>query len=119
MGTTFESADPAVGEKQEPAAGPDAATTWRIPTWRRFFGGLKPEPSSSVVSSEGYEEAKTRPEKWSLGVLNDRETEEVPGTWILERWPQALGGTSTSLVRDSSFTQLTLKCFGSSFHVLT
>ena len=33
----------------------------------------------SRESSGGLEELKMKPEKWSMGVLNDRETEEVPG----------------------------------------
>lgn len=74
MGTTSEIIDPVLGEKQELTVGRDGPIISRIPTWRRFFGGPKPEPS------DGHGEVKSRLEKWSLGVLNDRETEEVPGT---------------------------------------
>ena len=34
---------------------------------------------SAATSVDGEEDIKGRPEKWSLGVLNDRETDEVPG----------------------------------------
>ena len=49
--------------------------------WRSHLGRRKaaPRPASSGSSTDGFEEVKNRPEKWSLGVLNDRETEEVPG----------------------------------------
>lgn len=33
----------------------------------------------SRALSEGLEDVKRRPQKWSMGVLNDIETEEVPG----------------------------------------
>ncbi len=79
MGLTSEFTDPGSGEKQDSTIEPGEANTSRPPRWRRFFVGPKPEVSSSAVSSDGYEEVKTRPEKWSLGVLNDKETEEVPG----------------------------------------
>ncbi len=85
MGTTSDSTDPALGEKQQPVAEPGGGATSKTPRWRRIFGGPKSEPSSSAVWPDGYDEVKTRPEKWSLGVLNDRETEEVPGRWILEQ----------------------------------
>ena len=79
MGMTSEITDPGIGEKQESAVGPGEANTSKQLGWRRFFGGTKLELSSAAVSSDGYEEVKMRPEKWSLGVLNDKETEEVPG----------------------------------------
>ncbi|KAL8641764.1 MAG: hypothetical protein Q9228_001455 [Teloschistes exilis] len=37
----------------------------------------------SITSSDGYDDIKGRPEKWSLGVLNDKETDEVPGSVLL------------------------------------
>ena len=52
------------------------ATGWRSRLGRRKAA---PQPASSGSSTDGFEEVKNRPEKWSLGVLNDRETEEVPG----------------------------------------
>lgn len=51
-------------------------------TWRRFLGSRKkasPEVESSGTSTDGFDDIKAKPEKWSLGVLNDKETEEVPG----------------------------------------
>lgn len=37
-------------------------------------------PSTNTkFPADGYIDIKTKPEKWSMGVLNDRETEEVPG----------------------------------------
>ena len=49
--------------------------------WKRMFGrsSAAEDPVVSRASSEGLGDVKRRPEKWSMGVLNDRETEEVPG----------------------------------------
>ena len=38
------------------------------------------EPASSGSSTHEDDVSKTKPEKWSMGVLNDRQTDEVPGT---------------------------------------
>ena len=54
----------------------------RPPRWKKLFSlskAIKTLPASKR-SSDGFEDVKARPEKWSLGVLNDKETEEVPGT---------------------------------------
>jgi hypothetical protein len=58
-------------------------TTTKVPKWRQLLG-IKQTPPD--VSSRGddssideYDEAKVRPERWSMGVLNDKQTEEVPG----------------------------------------
>ena len=49
--------------------------------WKRLLGRTKATEAlpDSRASSDGFEDVKVRPEKWSLGVLNDKETEEVPG----------------------------------------
>ena len=51
--------------------------------WRRLLGpfGANKENISSPASTDGREEYKTKPEKWSMGVLNDKQTDEVPGMW--------------------------------------
>lgn len=53
------------------------------PLWRRMLGGTKSaqEPASSGSSVDEDDGNKVKPEKWSMGVLNDRHTEEVPGTF--------------------------------------
>lgn len=55
----------------------------KAPRWKQVLGIMKTQPglaSTSVGSStDDYDEIKAKPEKWSLGVLNDKETEEVPG----------------------------------------
>jgi hypothetical protein len=43
----------------------------------------KTEKISDRTSSEDVEEAIVRPPKWNLGILNDRETDEVPGSVLL------------------------------------
>ncbi|KAL8772927.1 MAG: hypothetical protein Q9209_001947 [Squamulea sp. 1 TL-2023] len=51
--------------------------------WWKFSKSTKetvPPPSTSDSSSEGYQEIKAKPNKWSLGILNDALTDEVPGT---------------------------------------
>ena len=61
--------------------------------WKRFLGvrntsnGL-PSPGNMSLSEEEMEK-RTRPEKWSLGVLNDRETEEVPGKSDMHHSPSS------------------------------
>ena len=69
-------------ECEPPAASNGDEEEPKAPIWRRFFGASKAtqEPSSSEHSMDGYDEIKSKPEKWSLGVLNDKETDEVPGT---------------------------------------
>lgn len=53
----------------------------KISKWKRVLGHsrLAQESISSEKSTDEYAEMKAKPEKWSMGVLNDRETEEVPG----------------------------------------
>ena len=54
----------------------------KVPLWRRMLGGSKSaqEPASPGSSVDEDDGNKVKPEKWSMGVLNDRYTEEVPGT---------------------------------------
>lgn len=44
--------------------------------WRSFFGGNGDTPASQSDQANG---GVGLPPKWSMGVLNDRETHEVPG----------------------------------------
>jgi len=39
---------------------------------------------SSMTNSDDEEKAALKPAKWSLGVLNDTETDEVPGMFMLD-----------------------------------
>lgn len=70
-------------EQPEETAGPLKSKT---PNWRKRLGLMKAGSSSSTKQHgsvpEIHEEVKKKPEKWSMGVLNDKETEEVPGTSI-------------------------------------
>ena len=67
------------GETPKPITSPGD----KKPRWKRLLGMRKETtdlPSVGTMSSEEDDTEKgTRPEKWSMGVLNDRETEEVPG----------------------------------------
>ncbi|KAL1586082.1 hypothetical protein WHR41_04880 [Cladosporium halotolerans] len=45
--------------------------------------GRKAENGPSADSAAQAESGRTRPDKWSLGVLNDAETDEVPGSVLL------------------------------------
>jgi hypothetical protein len=47
----------------------------RLLGWR-LSNSRKNDDATGSVSSDAMEK---RPTKWSLGVLNDKETEEVPG----------------------------------------
>lgn len=57
----------------------------RLPRlWRKLFGTTKPKEPEEPRSALGtcYEDnglQKPKPKKWSLGILADRETDEVPG----------------------------------------
>lgn len=53
-----------------------------VPTWRKLWGIWKSPGrlSNSELSSDEFKDIKARPAKSSLGILNDRETVEVPGT---------------------------------------
>lgn len=64
----------------EPRPEPDRIAKSR---WKRMLSRSNPAQGSIVsrASSEGIEEMKRRPEKWSMGVLNDTETDEVPGEY--------------------------------------
>lgn len=49
--------------------------------WARFSRSSKGvRTTASEASSGGDGDVKARPEKWSMGILNDTETDEVPGT---------------------------------------
>ena len=68
--------DTAAGHSAERSAEAPAS----IPRWRRILGrsAAREEPANIDASIDEYDE-KARPEKWSMGVLNDKKTEEVPG----------------------------------------
>ena len=69
--------------QQNESISADEAET-KVPLWRRvLLSGHKSaqQPPSSGSSFDGVDETKTKPEKWSLGVLNDKQTDEVPGTF--------------------------------------
>ena len=53
----------------------------QAPRWKKFLGISKSSVqfSSSEEASDGFKKSEARPAKSSLGILNDRETEEVPG----------------------------------------
>ncbi len=52
--------------------------------WRRILGRRNTARHDSVSAEEDYgdDKDKRRPEKWSLGVLNDKSTDEVPGALV-------------------------------------
>lgn len=45
------------------------------------------ENAGGREAMEEFEEDKGRPTKWSMGVLNDPETHEVPGTLLPDKIP--------------------------------
>lgn len=53
----------------------------QVQRWGRLFrrGHVAPVPTNPSTSNGEDVEMKRRLEKWSMGVLNDKETEEVPG----------------------------------------
>lgn len=62
---------------------PGDRTGAKVPLWRRLLGNKESplEPASSGGLTDGDDANKVKLEKWSMGVLNDRQTDEVPGTF--------------------------------------
>jgi hypothetical protein len=56
---------------------------WKSFLGRSAHGGSEPEQASGPASFEDVEEGIARPAKWGLGILNDKETDEVPGSILL------------------------------------
>lgn len=87
MAANAQQNDAALQQAQEPQSdvieGDDIRV--KVPRWKRLLGtkalaARDPEKTSSAASvDDGYQDMKSKPEKWSLGVLNDRQTDEVPG----------------------------------------
>lgn len=68
--------------KDEAIMEPEKKITQTKPSWRTMFRTPKPTrktPVVSDVSSDVYVDVKMKPEKWSMGILSDKETDEVPG----------------------------------------
>ena len=85
MATDASPNDPATQHNKDPESDPitNERHEGEVPIWRRLLGGAKKTPhevASSGTSTDGFDDIKVKPEKWSLGVLNPRETDEVPGT---------------------------------------
>ncbi|KAL8714114.1 MAG: hypothetical protein Q9220_001842, partial [cf. Caloplaca sp. 1 TL-2023] len=78
---SHESKDEAVLDAENHAESKKSRKWWRRPA------KIQPTPKTTLPmsesSSEAYFDVKTRPEKWSMGVLNDKETDEVPGSVLL------------------------------------
>ncbi|KAF2724665.1 MFS general substrate transporter [Polychaeton citri CBS 116435] len=56
----------------------------RVSRWKMLFKQGNPASKrSSMAESEFAQGEKARPEKWSLGILSDPQTEEVPGSVLL------------------------------------
>lgn len=68
-------------EQHDAALEPERVSNPKPSRWKSLFSSSKASKafSTSRSLSDGYDEIKIRPEKWSLGVLNDKETDEVPG----------------------------------------
>lgn len=75
--------------RDEEKSEPTKPTLRKVPQWRRLLGVRKIKAAlpatNAVASTDEDDQIKAKPEKWSLGVLNDKETEEVPGTSNLKR----------------------------------
>lgn len=56
----------------------------KVSTWSRiFYRASSPKRSSNPgKATDEFSEMKTRLTKWSLGILNDKEADEVPGESI-------------------------------------
>lgn len=62
-------------------AGAGCSPPHRLAGWRRFFPSQRAaDEGSSGDSNEEYKDSVPTA-KWSLGILNDKKTEEVPGQY--------------------------------------
>lgn len=82
---------PADGEQEKVDQGPANPTTARFPTdpvsptserARSFFARNSASNGSNGQEEpvENFDDEKGKPTRWSMGVLNDPNTHEVPGT---------------------------------------
>lgn len=97
-----ETAAPAVPEA---AAGREPQRQSTTIRWKSLLKRSKKDTESdSVEGFKGYRE------RWTLGILNDKETDEVPGKWKLAR----------ALVRRNSIKghQLVSSIYGVRYHTL-
>ena len=65
--------------------------TTTVSPWKKMLNrGNKAHKSQSEASPAEASHDQPKPEKWSLGVLNDRETDEVPGMFahykVVQLW---------------------------------
>jgi len=75
-------------QQPAPAAIVDDERSKRRVDWRAMLGngnrhGRGGEPSNGTSMSDFDQAAEKRPVKWNMGILNDTETEEVPGSILL------------------------------------
>lgn len=68
-------------EDAHPSAIASKKAARQVPKWRKILPTSKSlgQTSNSEESSDELKEAKARPATSSLGILNDKETTEVPG----------------------------------------
>ena len=89
MTSSTQANDLPLRQHQDAAQTPPETTTEPAPKvapWRRFLGGSKASQQKTLSSENSTDDddvPKKKPEKWSMGVLNDTETEEVPGSVLL------------------------------------
>lgn len=64
--------------------GGEAEKSNKFSKWDRVFhrSSSANRPSNLEKATDEFSEIKTKRTKWSLGILNDREAEEVPGESI-------------------------------------
>ena len=67
-----------LGNSHLPAARKNTSTK-ASKKWRRLMFSASQDASSPAPAVEENEGYRAKPDKWSLGVLNDKVTDEVPG----------------------------------------
>lgn len=76
---------PSEESRNEPIVDPEKHEAAALkPAWRTLFRKSKQStptlpPAMSDASSVGDGDIKAKPAKWSMGILSDHETDEVPG----------------------------------------
>lgn len=84
---SLENTDPNI-EQSDPIEqdAPAEGRAKRRVDWKAMLGNrrtARDHPSNRTSGSDWDQQAQKKPEKWSFGILNDQETDEVPGSVLL------------------------------------
>jgi len=79
FGPTVEKKKSNTDAVSQPPTQPEGRRKKRVMFNKMMRSDRRKSTSNYASSFSDTEEAQKKPEKWSMGVLNDRDTDEVPG----------------------------------------